>query len=388
MKTLQPLLDGVKKYTARFMEWFRSLPKRMQFIGMGAAGVILLALILLIVWPRQKQEELSVSGDAISLKDPKESAFAMDGGDDEPVVVDIVPTPSPTPEPTPVPTPTPVLILKKGMESEEVQELQERLMRLGYLDIDESTQYFGPATEDAVRRFQRQHDLAQDGEAGPITLELIYSDEAKKYTLLEGMEGTDIDSFQRVLKELGYLNKVTGYYGTETIQAVKDFQSRNGLGVDGKAGEQTFDLIYSPNAKPSATKAKEERRKANISTMIDVAKKQLGDKYILGDEGPNSFDCSGLVYYCLREAGSNRRRYNAAGYSQVSDWEKITSMSDLEKGDLIFFYNDAKTKVGHVGIYIGGGTMIDASSSNGKVVRRSCTTSYWRNHFVCGRRPW
>ncbi|MBQ3108733.1 MAG: hypothetical protein IJC67_03865, partial [Clostridia bacterium] len=113
------------------MEWFRSLPKRMQFIGMGAAGVILLALILLIVWPRQKQEELSVSGDAISLKDPKESAFAMDGGDDEPVVVDIVPTPSPTPEPTPVPTPTPVLILKKGMESEEVQELQERLMRLG-----------------------------------------------------------------------------------------------------------------------------------------------------------------------------------------------------------------------------------------------------------------
>lgn len=388
MKTLQPLLDGVKKYTARFMEWFRSLPKRMQFIGMGAAGVILLALILFIVWPRQKQEELSVSGDAISLKDPKESAFAMDGGDDEPVVVDIVPTPSPTPEPTPVPTPTPVLILKKGMESEEVQELQERLMRLGYLDIDESTQYFGPATEDAVRRFQRQHDLAQDGEAGPITLELIYSDEAKKYTLLEGMEGTDIDSFQRVLKDLGYLNKVTGYYGTETIQAVKDFQSRNGLGVDGKAGEQTFDLIYSPNAKPSATKAKEERRKANISTMIDVAKKQLGDKYILGDEGPNSFDCSGLVYYCLREAGSNRRRYNAAGYSQVSDWEKITSMSDLEKGDLIFFYNDAKTKVGHVGIYIGGGTMIDASSSNGKVVRRSCTTSYWRNHFVCGRRPW
>jgi len=388
MKTVQKFLDEAKSYLIRFLEWFRTLPKRMQYIGMGMAGVIVLALILLIAWPRGNKEELSASADTLSLKDPKESAYALNEEEDAPVVVDIVPTPSPTPEPTPVPTPTPVLILTKGMESEEVQELQERLMRLGYLDIDESTQYFGPATEDAVRRFQRQHDLAQDGEAGPITLELIYSDEAKKYTLLEGMEGTDIDSFQRVLKDLGYLNKVTGYYGTETIQAVKDFQSRNGLGVDGKAGEQTFDLIYSPNAKPSATKAKEERRKANINTMIEVAKDQIGDKYVLGDEGPNSFDCSGLVYYCLREAGSNRRRYNAAGYSQVSDWEKITSMGDLEKGDLIFFYNDAKTKVGHVGIYIGGGTMIDASSSNGKVVRRSCTTSYWRNHFVCGRRPW
>ena len=261
-------------------------------------------------------------------------------------------------------------------------------MRLGYLDIDESTQYFGPATEDAVRRFQRQHDLDQDVIAGPKTLELIYSDEAKKYTLLEGMEGTDIDSFQRVLKELGYLSKVTGYYGTETIDAVKAFQERNGLSIDGKAGEKTFNLIYSPNAKPSATKAKEERRRANINTMIQVAKDQVGKKYVLGNEGPNSFDCSGLVYYCLKQAGSNRGRYNAAGYSQVSDWEKITSMSSLEKGDLLFFYNDSKTKVGHVGIYIGSGTMIDASSANGKVVRRSCTSSYWKNHFVCARRPW
>jgi cell wall-associated NlpC family hydrolase len=72
----------------------------------------------------------------------------------------------------------------------------------------------------------------------------------------------------------------------------------------------------------------------------------------------------------------------------VSDWKKISSMGDLEKGDLIFFWNSAKTKVGHVGIYIGGGRMIDASSGNGKVVKRSCTTSYWKKMFVCGRRPW
>ena len=78
------------------------------------------------------------------------------------------------------------------------------------------------------------------------------------------------------------------------------------------------------------------------------AKDQLGDPYRLGREGPDSFDCSGLVYYCLKQAGSSRGRYNAAGYSQVSDWKKISSMNDLEKGDLIFFWNSAKTKVGHV----------------------------------------
>jgi cell wall-associated NlpC family hydrolase len=39
-----------------------------------------------------------------------------------------------------------------------------------------------------------------------------------------------------------------------------------------------------------------------------------------------------------------------------------------------------------VAIYIGGGTMIDASSSNGKIVKRSCTGSWSRRNFICGRR--
>ena len=61
-------------------------------------------------------------------------------------------------------------------------------------------------------------------------------------------------------------------------------------------------------------------------------------------------------------------------------------MSDLKKGDLLFFRDDDSSRVSHTGIYIGGGTMIDASSSNGKVVKRSCTTSYWTRNFVCARR--
>ena len=235
--------------------------------------------------------------------------------------------------------------------------------------------------------FQRQHELTQDGVAGPQTLDLLYSDAAKKYTLLEGTRGTDVDSLQRQLVDLGYLNKATGYYGSQTVEAVKEFQERNNLTVDGKTGEQTLSLIYSPNAKESASKVKAELRKANITTFISTAKDQLGDPYISGNVGPNSFDCSGLVYYCLKEAGSSRSRYNAAGYSDVEDWEKISSMNNLEIGDLLFFKTNGK-KVGHVGIYVGGGEMIDASSSNGKVVRRSCTTTFWSNSFLFARRPW
>jgi len=295
--------------------------------------------------------------------------------------------PTPTPEPTPSPTPTPDPTLKSGDENARVQELQKRLMDLNYLDLDESTLRYGPATKYAVELFQRQHELDQDGVAGPATLNLLYSDSAKKYTLLEGTIGTDVDSLQRQLIDLGYLDKATGYYGSETVAAVTAFQERNGLGVDGKTGEQTLSLIYSPNAVESATKEKEAVRTANVTTFLEVAANQLGEPYIFGNVGPDSFDCSGLVYYCLSQAGSSRGRYNAAGYAQVDDWEKITSMGNLQRGDLLFFSTNGKG-VGHTGIYIGDGEMIDASSSNGQVVRRSCFTSFWQSNFVVARRPW
>lgn len=283
--------------------------------------------------------------------------------------------------------PTPDPVLKRGDENADVQKLQERLMELGYMAIDESTQLYGPATEYAVQLFQRQYTIVQTGVADLTTQALIYSSEAKHYTLLQGTSGDDVDSLQRQLIGLGFMEKATGYYGTETIEAVKAFQKRNNLTIDGKTGQETLDLLFSPNALESTSKAKKEQRRANIMEVIATAENQLGDRYVWGAQGPNSFDCSGLVYYCLMKAGSSRNRYDAAGYSQVSDWEKITSLDDLEKGDLLFFSTNGK-RVGHTGIYIGGGMMIDASSARGKVVKRECKTGFWVRAFVCARRPW
>lgn len=298
-----------------------------------------------------------------------------------------VATPSSPPVPTTPPEATADITLQFGDENENVSALQRRLMDLGYLDIDESTGYFGPATEHAVKLFQRQYGLTQDGIAGYETQMLVYADDAQNYTILTGTSGDDVTDLQQQLIDLGYLSagKDTGYYGDETTAAVEAFQRANDLTVDGKTGEQTLNLIYSPNAIATPERRQAVRTAANIEEMISAAEAQLGDRYVGGAEGPNSFDCSGLVYYCLRQAGSNRGRYNAAGYSQVSDWDKITRISDLRRGDLIFYWNDGHTRVGHVGIYIGGGMMIDASSHYGKVVKREIFSS---RMFVCGRRPW
>lgn len=354
----------------------------------GTAGAIGLAVFLASLWGGSSAGAGGSAARAMS--------FAADTAQGGIVQIELAPTPVSVSTVAPTPTPTPDPTLRKGIEGEAVQQLQERLMELGFLELDEPTQLYGPATKAAVSLFQRQVNftenlglqLDQDGVAGEQTLALIYSEDAPKYVAKEGMEGDDITSMQVQLRDMGYMQETTGYYGEKTISAIKEFQSRNGLSADGLAGVYTYDLLYSPNAKESASKAHEARSKANISKMIEMAKEQLGDPYVLGATGPGKFDCSGLVYYCLKQAGSNRRRLTAAGYSQVSDWEKISSMSKLKKGDLIFFYNNGFSKVGHVGIVISSGMMIDASSANGKVVRRSFSTSYWQKHFVCGRRPW
>ncbi len=319
--------------------------------------------------------------------------------------------------------------LKKHDKGDAVTTLQNRLMELGYLEIEEPTDYFGNSTEYAVSLFQRQHELKQDGIAGEQTQTLLFSKDAKHYAMLEGAEGRDVKMLQEQLVELGYLSSsdVDRIYGEKTVEAVKAFQKRNGLTQDGKAGEKTLDKLFSDDAK--MTKAREDQIKAEqkaesakakatpkptkssskttkkpdskatkkptatpkqdtkLEKFIKAANSKIGCEYVLGDSGPKTFDCSGFVTWCLRQAGVSTSRLNAEGFSKVSRWKNITKMSDLKKGDLLFFKSDSSSRVSHTGIYIGGNTMIDASSSNGKVVKRALS-SYFKRNFVNARRPW
>ncbi len=380
-----------KSLKQRFISWLKKflrsiylLGKPMRIFLMSASAFVLVSIIVILaVSGGHKKREEAISAE-LALTTP-------------------IPTIATTATPEPTPSPTPEIRIEKGAEGEDVMALQKRLMELGYLAIDEPTSYFGNATKAAVKLFQRQHTLQQDGICGAETVSMIYSEDAQPYVMMEGAEGDDIQAFQEQLVELGYLksDQVTSYYGTDTVDAVKNFQHRNYLTKDGKAGEKTLEAINSPDARVSYTREQEiiaEKKKqaalarassaaGRIDKLINAAKKQLGDTYILGKSGPDSFDCSGLVVYCLRQANVYTRRLNAAGLSKTTSWKKISDIDDLQRGDLIFFKSDDSSTVGHVGIYIGGGEMIDASSANGKVVRRGAKTSYWRRNFVVGRRP-
>jgi peptidoglycan DL-endopeptidase CwlO len=79
---------------------------------------------------------------------------------------------------------------------------------------------------------------------------------------------------------------------------------------------------------------------------------RLGDEYVWGGAGPNVFDCSGLVMWAYAQVGISLTHFTGA---QWNEGEHI-SRSQLEPGDLVFFFAD----ISHVGMYIGNGLMIDA----------------------------
>jgi peptidoglycan DL-endopeptidase CwlO len=93
---------------------------------------------------------------------------------------------------------------------------------------------------------------------------------------------------------------------------------------------------------------------------VSAAMSRLGDRYVFGATGPTRFDCSGLVAWAYRQAGVGTAHYTGALWNAY----RHIPASQLQPGDLVFFYRDHH----HVGIYIGNGLMINAPHT-GDVVR-------------------
>ena len=141
-------------------------------------------------------------------------------------------------------------IIKLGTKDSIVIIIQKKLMGLDYIELDEPTEEFSETLEYAVQLFQLKNELEITGEVDAKTYQLLLSEDAKKYTVHIGAKGTDVEQLQTRLYELGYLPSVTGYFGTDTEAAVKEFQIRNGLYDYGNVGAQTREVIYSTEAIP------------------------------------------------------------------------------------------------------------------------------------------
>lgn len=165
--------------------------------------------------------------------------------------------------------------LSTGASGPIVTELQTKLQQLGFFPSSVAiSDFYGPVTTDAVRRFQQANGLGSDGIAGPATRARLFganpvsqqAAQAQQSTntsvtasatvtnpqiLRFGQRNTAVVTLQNRLKELAYLPAnltSTGYFGDLTLNAVKAFQTKNELLADGLVGPQTLNILNSSTA--------------------------------------------------------------------------------------------------------------------------------------------
>ncbi len=156
--------------------------------------------------------------------------------------------------------------LSLGMTGSDVKSVQTKLIALGYLTGTADGTY-GTKTQEAVRNFQKRNGLDADGICGENTVTVLFGkspiDAGSSITpspspaavtmptrvIRPGASGEDVRSVQSRLKLFGYYSgSLDGVYGAESVAAVRAFQQRNGITVDGKVGTNTAELLYSDNA--------------------------------------------------------------------------------------------------------------------------------------------
>lgn len=215
---------------------------------------------------------------------------------------------TPTPKITVVTaTPAPVtaenvIVIQKGTRGLVVKRLQERLVALGYYDIEPDGIYNANDVT-ALKAFQKKNGLKADGIAGLETQQLLYSDNALSASatptpkptvtpqpdLTERLEigsyGTQVSLLQARLTTLGYFTAtMDGNFGTATAMAVAEFQSANGLTADGIAGAKTLSALYSASAKH-----------ANTATAAPSGDAAAFTKVQIGDTGSDVRTVQGML---------------------------------------------------------------------------------------------
>lgn len=203
------------------------------------------------------------------------------------------------------------------------------------------------------------------------------------------------------------MGKSIAKYGSKVTVSLK------GSSIDGKTykvtdvpkharlkGKVHVDILFKTNAEAKAFGVKTGTIKVVTKTIvksaadakgdkigkkiIDKAESKKGCKYVWGASGPNTFDCSGLVWWCHKQCGINFGRTNTQGLSKLG---KKVAYSEMEAGDVILFSsNGAYSGIHHTGLYIGNGVFIHAPNHKEVVKESSVSSGYYRKQFYTARR--
>ena len=147
--------------------------------------------------------------------------------------------------------------------------------------------------------------------------------------------------------------------------------------------KRTYDKVNDANDKNLVVSRSGTSRKVSVlrSKLSEELAKEMGKPYKWGGNGPNSYDCSGLMKVVFGRIGISLPRVSRQ-QALVGTW---IAKSDLEYGDLVFFAKDGKT-VSHVGVYVGNGDFVHAPQTGDVVKKSTLMSGYYEKTYYSARR--
>lgn len=247
------------------------------------------------------------------------------------------------------------------LDSRGPQELIDRITTLDNL---------GASNKTTLMRFKSAEEIAQQAKVIAVAAQeeqravTIRVAEAKK-------EATDARAEQQ--KEVDKLQAVQDKLQRDLASAKKvriTLEQRRQLAIleETRANEATkvtgqakIWRTGGPTGVSSSRTSQAQRLKA-----VEFAKRQVLAKkpYVWGDEGPNTFDCSGLVYAAYKYAGLGWPIWDRLNSGLYYTYTKQIPLSEMEPGDLLFYsYKGTISTIHHISIYAGEGMMWEARST-------------------------
>ena len=246
------------------------------------------------------------------------------------------------------------------LHSDGPQDLMDRLSTLNNLGEQNTTALFRfKAAEQVAKEAKKAADaakLAQEVATKKVEAAKIEADAARN------AQQKEVDKLQKiqdqVLKELLAARKKRVTLEQQRQLALLEEANANIAGNTAIYTKVWPDRGFKGRSTSRSTP--EMRAKA-----VEFAKKQVLARkpYVWGSEGPNTFDCSGLVYAAYRSAGLGWPNWDRLNSSLYFSYTKHVPLSQLEPGDLLFYsYKGTVNSIHHISIYAGNGMMWEANS--------------------------
>ena len=252
--------------------------------------------------------------------------------------------------------------LNSVLHSDGPQDLIDRLSTLDTLGNQNTQALFRfKAAEEAAAKAKKAADYAkaaQEVATKKVEETKIEADAARN------AQQKEVDKLQKiqdqVLKELNAARKT---------RVTLEQQRQLALLEEANANIATTTNVYTKVWPDIGFKGRSTSRSTPEmrAEAVAFAKKQVLARkpYVWGDEGPNTFDCSGLVYAAYRSAGLGWPNWDRLNSSLYFSYTKHVPLSQLEPGDLLFYsYKGTVNTIHHISIYAGNGMMWEANSKD------------------------